>query len=55
MCVLWLIPYCVADVRFLGELFKKKLLSERIVHACIVSLLQNQTDPEECVMRATCA
>ncbi|KAF8706869.1 ARM repeat-containing protein, partial [Rhizoctonia solani] len=34
-------------VRFIGELFKWRMLSERIMHECIKKLLSNVVNPEE--------
>lgn len=36
----------LANIRFLGELFKLKMLSETIMHECIVSLLKSASDEE---------
>ena len=34
----------VNNIRFLGELFKLKMLSETIMHECIVRLLRSSSD-----------
>ena len=34
-------------IRFLGELFKSQMLTERIIHGCIKKLLANMKNPEE--------
>lgn len=34
-------------IRFLGELFKLQMLTERIIHGCIKKLLANMKNPEE--------
>jgi hypothetical protein len=37
----------LGNIRFVGELYKRKLIPERIIHACIVSLLVNIKEPKE--------
>ena len=54
-CPLPCVCLCDADVRFLGELFKKKLLSEKIVHGVLAALLQNRVDPPEYVRSGVAA
>ena len=34
----------LGNIRFLGELFKLKMLSETILHECIVRLLRSSSD-----------
>lgn len=41
-------------VRFIGELFKLSMLTERIMHNCIKKLLHNATDPEEEEIESLC-
>ncbi|CDR98941.1 hypothetical protein [Sporisorium scitamineum] len=41
-------------VRFIGELFKLSMLTERIMHLCIKKLLANATDPEEEEIESLC-
>lgn len=41
-------------VRFIGELFKLQMLTERIMHLCIKKLLANATDPEEEEIESLC-
>ncbi|KAJ1025192.1 hypothetical protein NDA16_002697 [Ustilago loliicola] len=41
-------------VRFIGELFKLNMLTERIMHLCIKKLLANATDPEEEEIESLC-
>ncbi|PWN49489.1 hypothetical protein IE53DRAFT_141109 [Violaceomyces palustris] len=41
-------------VRFIGELFKLSMLTERIMHLCIKKLLSNATDPEEEEIESLC-
>ncbi|EPX73058.1 translation initiation factor eIF4G [Schizosaccharomyces octosporus yFS286] len=41
-------------VRFIGELFKLSMLSEKIMHECIKRLLGNVTDPEEEEIESLC-
>ncbi|EEB06893.1 translation initiation factor eIF4G [Schizosaccharomyces japonicus yFS275] len=41
-------------VRFIGELFKLSMLSEKIMHECIKRLLGNVTDPEEEEVESLC-
>jgi translation initiation factor 4G len=41
-------------VRFVGELFKLSMISDRIMHSCIKTLLQNIVDPEEEEIESLC-
>ncbi|PWY99982.1 hypothetical protein BCV70DRAFT_103516 [Testicularia cyperi] len=41
-------------VKFIGELFKLNMLTERIMHLCIKKLLSNATDPEEEEIESLC-
>jgi translation initiation factor 4G len=41
-------------VRFIGELYKLGMLTERIMHLCIKKLLANATDPEEEEIESLC-
>lgn len=41
-------------VRFIGEMFKSGLLSEKIMHECIKDLLSNMANPEEEEMESLC-
>jgi translation initiation factor 4G len=41
-------------VRFIGELFKLQMLTERIMHECIKKLLSNVEDPEEEEIESLC-
>lgn len=41
-------------VRFIGELFKLQMLTERIMHLCIRNLLANAKDPEEEEIESLC-
>lgn len=41
-------------VRFIGELYKLQMLTERIMHACIKKLLHNTKDPEEEEIESLC-
>lgn len=41
-------------VRFIGELFKLSMLTEKIMHLCIKNLLSNATDPEEEEIESLC-
>ncbi|KAF8678962.1 ARM repeat-containing protein [Rhizoctonia solani] len=41
-------------VRFIGELFKWRMLTERIIHACIQKLLSNVVNPEEEEIESLC-
>ena len=34
------------NIRFIGELFKLKMLSETIMHKCVVRLLRSSSDEE---------
>ncbi|CAO1637043.1 unnamed protein product [Parajaminaea phylloscopi] len=41
-------------VRFIGELFKLSMLTEKIMHLCIKKLLSNALDPEEEEIESLC-
>ena len=43
----------LGNIRFIGELFKLKMLSETILHECITRLLKSSSDEEslECFAR----
>ncbi|KAK0551286.1 hypothetical protein OC846_003344 [Tilletia horrida] len=41
-------------VRFIGELCKKAMLTERIMHLCVKQLLSNTTDPDEEDIESLC-
>jgi hypothetical protein len=41
-------------IRFIGELFRVQLLTERIMHECIRGFLTNVEDPEEYVVEKLC-
>ncbi|KAK0560428.1 hypothetical protein OC844_003769 [Tilletia horrida] len=41
-------------VRFIGELCKKAMLTERIMHLCVKQLLANTTEPEEEDIESLC-
>ncbi|KAG9125607.1 hypothetical protein FRC07_006896 [Ceratobasidium sp. 392] len=41
-------------VRFIGELFKQQMLTERIMHECIKKLLSNVVNPEEEEIESLC-
>jgi len=41
-------------VRFIGELCKKSMLTERIMHLCVKQLLHNTTEPEEEDIESLC-
>ncbi|KAL1915503.1 uncharacterized protein VTP21DRAFT_6627 [Calcarisporiella thermophila] len=41
-------------IRFIGELFKLSMLTEKIMHGCIQKLLANTADPEEEEMESLC-
>ncbi|QRV83946.1 eukaryotic translation initiation factor 4G [Ceratobasidium sp. AG-Ba] len=45
----------VGLARFLGELFKVRMLTERIMHECIKKLLSNAVNPEEEEIESVCA
>ncbi|QRV97986.1 eukaryotic translation initiation factor 4G [Ceratobasidium sp. AG-Ba] len=45
----------VGLVRFIGELFKFQMLTERIVHECIKKLLSNMVNPKEEEIESLCA
>ena len=36
----------LGNIRFIGELFKVKMFSETIMHACVVQLLRSSSDEE---------
>ena len=37
----------LGNIQFIGQLYLEQILSENIVHRCIMSLLKNNNDPEE--------
>ena len=44
----------LGNIRLIGELYKKKILTERIIHACIQKLLGQYKDPDEEDLEALC-
>ncbi|CAH2063427.1 unnamed protein product [Thlaspi arvense] len=44
----------LGNIRLIGELYKKKMLTEKIMHACIHKLLGNEQDPHEENIEALC-
>ena len=38
----------LGNIQFIGELFKEKMLTEKIMHECIVKLLGNVRTPASC-------
>ncbi|KAI4354639.1 hypothetical protein L6164_003486 [Bauhinia variegata] len=44
----------LGNIRLIGELYKKKMLTERIMHACIKKLLGQYQDPDEEDVEALC-
>jgi translation initiation factor 4G len=44
----------LGNIRFIGELYKKHMLTERIMHGCIVKLLGEINNPEEEDIEALC-
>ncbi|KAE8038534.1 hypothetical protein FH972_011034 [Carpinus fangiana] len=44
----------LGNIRLIGELYKKKMLTERIMHACIHKLLGQYQDPGEEDLEALC-
>ncbi|MCO5579506.1 hypothetical protein L7F22_033361 [Adiantum nelumboides] len=44
----------LGNIRFIGELFKKNMLTERIMHECIRKLLGDYENPEEEDVEALC-
>jgi translation initiation factor 4G len=44
----------LGNIRFIGELFKKQMLSERIMHTCIQKLLSDPENPDEEDVEALC-
>ncbi|ONM58247.1 Eukaryotic translation initiation factor 4G [Zea mays] len=44
----------LGNIRLIGELFKKKMLTERIMHECIKKLFGNCDDPDEENIEALC-
>ncbi|OLL24653.1 Eukaryotic translation initiation factor 4 gamma [Neolecta irregularis DAH-3] len=41
-------------IKFIGELYKRSMLVEKIMHECVTKLLQNVTDPEEEEVESLC-
>ncbi|URD89762.1 eukaryotic translation initiation factor [Musa troglodytarum] len=44
----------LGNIRLIGELYKKKMLTERIMHECIKKLLGNYQNPDEEDVEALC-
>lgn len=44
----------LGNIRLIGELYKKRMLTERIMHACIQKLLGTHKDPDEEDLEALC-
>ncbi|CAN8254146.1 unnamed protein product [Cochlearia groenlandica] len=44
----------LGNIRLIGELYKKKMLTEKIMHACIHKLLGDEQDPHEENIEALC-
>ncbi|TKY66257.1 Eukaryotic translation initiation factor 4G [Spatholobus suberectus] len=44
----------LGNIRLIGELYKKKMLTERIMHECIKKLLGQSQDPDEEDIEALC-
>ncbi|XP_028777983.1 eukaryotic translation initiation factor 4G isoform X1 [Neltuma alba] len=44
----------LGNIRLIGELYKKKMLTERIMHECIKKLLGSYEDPDEEDIEALC-
>ncbi|KAH7427227.1 hypothetical protein KP509_10G035100 [Ceratopteris richardii] len=44
----------LGNIRFIGELYKKHMLTERIMHECIFKLLGDYANPEEEDLEALC-
>ncbi|XP_062189225.1 eukaryotic translation initiation factor 4G-like isoform X2 [Phragmites australis] len=44
----------LGNIRLIGELYKKRMLTERIMHECIKKLLGNYQDPDEENIEALC-
>lgn len=42
----------IGNIKFIGELFKRKMLTEAIMHDCVVKLLKNHDEESlECLCR----
>ena len=44
----------LGNIKFIGELFKKQMLTERIMHTCIMKLLGETKNPDEEDVEALC-
>ena len=44
----------LGNIRFIGELFKKEMLTARIMHTCIMKLLNEKKNPDEEDVEALC-
>jgi len=44
----------LGNIRLIGELYKKRMLTERIMHVCIKKLLGNYQNPDEEYFEALC-
>ncbi|KAF4598714.1 hypothetical protein EYR38_007122 [Pleurotus pulmonarius] len=45
---------CIVLIKFIGELFKLQMLTERIMHECVKKLLGNVDNPEEEEIESLC-
>jgi hypothetical protein len=44
----------ISDIKFIGELFKGRMLPEKIMHECIRVLLKDQENPSEYDIESLC-
>ncbi|KAL3894590.1 MAG: hypothetical protein SGCHY_005189, partial [Lobulomycetales sp.] len=44
----------LGNIRFVGELFNLRIITEKVMHACVNSLLTNVTDPKEEAVESLC-
>ena len=44
----------LGNIRFIGELYKQKMLTEKIMHECLIKLLGDIENPEEDVVECLC-
>jgi hypothetical protein len=42
------------NVCFIGELFRRQLLTENIMHVCVAMMLEEEVNPQLEVLRAAC-
>lgn len=42
------------NVRFIGELFRRQLLTENVMHVCVAMMLDDEVKPQAEIIEAAC-